>query len=506
MLDGIHLGIDCGTQGLKLIALNGASGAVLFLTSRSYKTIPTREPGVSEQHPATWTAATMSCLRELNNKLGPRRASAIRSIAVSGQQHGLVALDKRHQVLLPAKLWNDTSTAGEAAAFVQSLGGAGAARKLTGNAPPAGFTASKAWWLVRSRRAEYKQCAHVMLPHDYLNLWLTGTISTEAGDASGTGYFNIYNRTYSQKAMLAIAPDYVNRVPPVCTPGAVVGTVRREILKKSGLPANISIRVGHGGGDNMMAAFGTGAVSEGISTVSLGTSGTAFAYQRKPVVDPRGEIAAFCDSSGGYLPLLCIQNCTNVTELVRDLLQVDHRGLERLASRARVHDGEPLFLPFFGGERTPDIPTARASLLNLTAGNFTRLSLARAAMEAPAAALAHGLLRLRELGVATTEVRLTGGGSRSRLWRQICSNAFRVPVVTMETPESAALGAAVCAAWCAARDLRPGAPLQQITGLFVRVNRRSRVDPNLQESARFAAALEERARWIQRIYTNQDDY
>ncbi|MBI3818838.1 MAG: xylulokinase [Planctomycetes bacterium] len=498
MAGGLFLGLDCGTQGLKALLLDGATGAVVALARRSYKTLPAAAPGVSEQDPRVWIAAAKSAIREIVTSIGRKRAAGIAAIAVSGQQHGMVALDGAGRVLRPAKLWNDTSTSAEAAEIIELCGGANVMIRSAGNAPPPGFTASKVLWMQKHEPRIYERCAAVLLPHEYINFWLTGEMAAEAGDASGTGWFNIYNRGYAKNILKAVAPDLFNKIPPVVAAGSAVGTLRAAIARELLLQAGTL--VGHGGGDNMMAAIGTGAVREGIITVSLGTSGTAFAYSKKPVADPRGEIAGFCDSTGGWLPLMCIQNCTNVTEAVKRVLSVDNIQLEKLAARAPAGADGMLLLPFLGGERTPNLPGARGSIVGLDHNNFTRESLARAAMEAPTLGLAFGIARLRELGVRASEVRLTGGGSRSAFWRRLCADAFDLPVVNLAEDEGAALGAAICAAWCAARTEGARISADAMAARFVKLRSSSRIQPHASTARNYRSIARDRARWIDKIY------
>ncbi|MFN0207833.1 MAG: xylulokinase [Planctomycetota bacterium] len=499
MFDGLYLGIDCGTQGLKTLLFDGATGAVVALAKRNYEVLPNAAPGVSEQNPNVWIAAAEATIREVVRAAG-KRSQQIKAVAVSGQQHGMVAIDKAGKPVRAAKLWNDVSTANEAAEIINKCGGASAMLKLTGNALPPGFTGSKVYWLERNEPRNYERCVSILLPHDYINFWLTGEKQTEAGDASGTGYFNINERNYSRRAMDAISDHLYQKVPPVAAAGAVVGEVRESLTKKFGLPRRVA--VGHGGGDNMMAAFGTGATREGIITISLGTSGTAFGYSNKPVVDRFGEIAAFCDSSGGYLPLLCIQNCTNVTESVKRLLQFDDRALDAAATKAKPGSDGMLLLPFFSGERTPNLPSATAAFVELTHTNFSRENMARAAMEAPAVALAFGLNRLRELGMKPTEIRATGGGSKSKTWRKILANALGAPIVNIAAEEGAALGAALCALWCSARETNRKITADEVCSRFVKLDPKSRAAPDPETAGVYQEMLDRRNRYIQTMYSN----
>jgi len=498
VFEGLYLGIDCGTQGLKTLLFDGATGAVIALAKRKYNVLPNAAPGVSEQDPRVWITAAEATIREVVRAAG-KRSQQIKGIAVSGQQHGMVAIDAHGNPIRPAKLWNDVSTSAEAAEIINKCGGTASMIQLTGNALPPGFTGSKVYWLKKAEPENYKRCAAILLPHDYINYWLTGERATEAGDASGTGYFNLYEKNYSRRVMDAVADDLYQKVAPLVPAGTIIGTVRESLTKKLGLPRNVA--VGHGGGDNMMAAFGTGATREGIVTISLGTSGTAFGFSYKPIIDPRGEIAAFCDSSGGYLPLLCIQNCTNVTELVKQLLQLDDRDLDAAAAKAKPGSGGMLLLPFFSGERTPNLPNAKAAFVELTNTNFSRENVARAAMEAPAIALAAGLNRLRELGLKVNEVRVTGGGAKSKVWRKILANALNTPIVSIAAEEGAAFGAALCALWCVAYDENPRVTANSICSQYVKCDPRSRAAPDPNAAAAYQELLNRRNRYIQTMYS-----
>jgi xylulokinase len=206
--------------------------------------------------------------------------------------------------------------------------------------------------------------------------------------------------------------------------------------------------VSAGGGDNMMGAIGTGNVVPGAVTASFGTSGTIYAYSSKPVVDPTGEIAAFCSSTGGWMPLLCTMNVTGVTEQVRALFGWELSDLESAASAAPAGAGGLTLLPYFDGERTPNLPKGTGTFFGLNRTTLQKGHMARAAMEGATLGMNYGLQRLAKLGVKAKEIRMTGGGARSALWRQVSADIFGVPVVAMAQDESAALGGALQAAWC----------------------------------------------------------
>ena len=295
----------------------------------------------------------------------------------------------------------------------------------------------------------------------------------ECGDASGTALLDVRTRKWSQAAISAIDSSLEDWLPALGSAHAAVGTLRPALAKIYGLSS--SVVVSAGGGDNMMGAIGTGNVQAGVVTASFGTSGTIYAHASKPVVDPKGEIAAFCSSTGGWLPLLCTMNVTAVTERVRSLFGFDHAAMDAAAASVPAGAGGLILLPYLSGERTPNVPDGSGVLLGLDHGNFSPASLVRSAMEGVTLGMNFGLRRLSELGIRPKEIRVTGGGARSPVWRQIMADIFGVPVVGMREDEGAALGAAIQAAWCAER--RSGRASGQDFGIYRRDSRDGRGDP-----------------------------
>jgi xylulokinase len=403
-----------------------------------------------EQDPAVWIAAVESTITQVLQKLGPR-CKEIAGIGVSGQQHGLVLLDAGDRVVRPAKLWCDTSTTAQCAELTTSLGGEAAVITLTGNAMLPGYTAPKILWVRQNEPQNWEKSVSVLLPHDYINWWLTGEKSMEFGDASGTALLDVRSRTWSQPVINAVAPNLAAKLPPLRPSSEPAGTLRPELVAQWDLPSGVT--VSSGGGDNMMGAIGTGNVQPGVMTASLGTSGTLYAFSNTPVVDPKGEIAAFCDSTGHWMPLACTMNVTLVTELTRKLFDGwNHERYDDEAATVPAGSDGLLLLPYLAGERTPNLPRGSGVLHGLTTRNLTPAHLARAAMEGVTLGLAYGLSRFQDLGVNPSEIRLTGGGSQSSFWRQLCADVFGVPTVCLSSSEGAALGAALQAAWSAGKD------------------------------------------------------
>jgi xylulokinase len=479
----LYIGIDSGTQSTKAVVLDLAAKKVVAEARAPHAMIAGLPAGHMEQHPAEWVAALESTIAEVVKQLGAR-ASEIRGLGVSGQQHGFVPLDTKGAVIRPAKLWCDTSTVAECALITKKLGGEKAALRHTGSLILPGFTAPKILWLKRHEPANYKRLRHVLLPHDYLNFHLTGAYFMEYGDASGTALLDVRKRAWSKAAIQAVDPRLADWLPALSESHESPGVVRPELAAKLGLPSGVVVSAG--GGDNMMGAIGTGNVTPGVISASFGTSGTIYAHAEQPVVDPAGEIAAFCSSTGGWLPLLCTMNVTTVTEQVRQLFGMDHAALAAAVKSVPAGSDGLILLPYLAGERTPNVPAGSGVLLGLSGKTFTSAHFARAAMEGVTLGMNYGLRRLAVLGVKAKEIRVTGGGAKSPAWRQLMADVFGVPVVAMVEDEGAALGGALQAAWCVARrDGKKKAHLSDFTKTVVAVDEQTRCKPDKKAHARY---------------------
>ena len=474
----LYLGIDSGTQSTKAIALDLETGCVIAEARAPHSLLVGLPPGHMEQRPQVWTEALELVMAELAGKID---RAGVRGIGVSGQQHGFVPLDENGGVIRPAKLWCDTSTTEECALLTKKLGGSKAVIRRAGLPFLPGYTAPKILWLKRHEPAHYKRLRHVLLPHDYLNFWLTGNYFMEYGDASGTALMDVRKRRWSKEIIAAIDPKLAGCLPPLSSSDRPAGLLKPELAKRWGFAGEVVVSAG--GGDNMMGAIGTGNVVPGVVTASFGTSGTIYAFGKKPVVDAAGEIAAFCSSSGGWLPLLCTMNATLVTGRFSKLLGADIAAMESAVADTPVGAEGLQLLPYLEGERTPNLPKATGVLFGLTRATAERGHLLRAAMEGVTLGMNYGLRRLRDLGIKPREIRLTGGGARSNAWRQIMADVFEVPVVKMVEAEGAALGGAVQAAWC--DGLRHGrkTSLADLCARLVTVDEKSRVSPDRKHRA-----------------------
>ena len=476
------IGVDSGTQSTKALVVDAVKGKVLGTGSQAYGLIGGLAPGAKEQDPATWIAATSQAIGQALKQAKAKRGE-VRALGVSGQQHGFVPLDKKGQVIRAAKLWCDTTTEAECEQMTDRLGGKKAAIKSFGNAILPGFTAPKILWLRNNEKTNYQRLATVLLPHDYLNYWLTGRAVMECGDASGTALLDVRKRSWSAAALGAIDKALGKKLPELIGSDEPVGTIQADVAGQLGLSAEVVVSAG--GGDNMMGAIGTGNTQPGVITASFGTSGTIYACASKPVVDPGGEIAAFCDSTNRWLPLLCTMNVTVATELIRKHYGWTHDQFEKAARKVAPGSNGLLLLPYLEGERTPNVPDGTGVWLGASERTTDAGHFARAAMEGVTMGMNYGLRRLAKLGVNPTQIRATGGGANSALWRQIMADVFNAEVVTLQVGEGAAYGAALQALWCWRRGQGDDIAINELTDRFVKLNGRQRAVPSPEAVERY---------------------
>jgi xylulokinase len=305
-----------------------------------------------------------------------------------------------------------------------------------------------------------------MLPHDYVNFRLTGERVAEAGDASGTGYFDATARSYDLERAAAIDERLPGMLPRLLSPGEAAGRLSADGASLLGLPSGIPVAAGSG--DNMCSAVGSGATRAGVAVLSLGTSATVFSRTTSPRLDPEGLIAPFCDASDGWLPLLCVMNATGVAEEVRRASGLDHAELGARASAVAPGSDGLLWLPYLVGERVPDLPRAAGAMLGIRPGSLDPGVLYRAGIEGVALNLAAGVDRMRSLGIAVERVRVVGGASASDLWCRVLADVLGVSIVRAAEPESAALGAALLAAWTVRRANGERTSVDEVAAPFAR--------------------------------------
>lgn len=449
-------GIDMGTQSIKIMLYDWETKCIVA-AHRIPMDIITGNDGTREQKIEWYQIALLGCFHAFSDE---QRASIV-AIGISGHQHGFVPLDEQGNALYNVKLWNDTSTTEECRFITEAAGGTPAVIKEVQNCMLPGFTAPKILWLKRHFPEAYRKLRYIMLPHNYLNFLLCGEYSAECGDASGTALFNGITRTWSKKICDIIDKNLYNLLPQIKKSWEPCGFVSPQAAALYKIPEGIPVSTG--GGDNMMSAIGTGTVNHGCLTMSMGTSGTLFGYSNVPVSDPEHGLSGFNDSTGGYLPLLCTMNCTVATEQTRKLFRLAVQDFDNIAAQANPGADGIIFLPFFNGERTPNLPRGQAGICGITTTNNTRQNIARAAMEASVYSMKTGTTLFARQGFHTTEIRLTGGGGKSRLWRQITADIMQLPVKIPVQEESAAMGAALQALWCLNPGQTPCETMQRLT-------------------------------------------
>ncbi|HKA84893.1 MAG TPA: xylulokinase [Acidimicrobiales bacterium] len=423
-------GVDSSTTATKLEVRDLDSGQVVGGGSSPHP--PTRPPR-SEQPPAAWWAAFEAAWQQAG-------APDVAAVSVAGQQHGMVALDADRRVIRPAKLWNDTESAPEAASLLERLaGGRRAWAEACGLVPVASFTITKLAWLRRHEPRAWERLAHVALPHDWLTLELTGRLVTDRGDASGTGYWSAASGAYRHDllALVDAERDWAPVVPTVLGPLEAAGEWNGAL-------------VGPGTGDNMAGALGVGLRPRDV-VVSIGTSGTVYGVSDEPTADASGIVAGFADATGRHLPLVCTLNATKVTDAAARLLGVDHEGLDRLALAGPPGAGGLTLLPYLDGERTPDRPNATGVVAGLRS-DVGREQLARAAVEGVVCGLLDGLDALASFAPTDGQLIVVGGGSRSHAYRQVLADLSGREVLVPHVGEQVATGACVQAAAVAAHS------------------------------------------------------
>ncbi len=427
-------GVDSSTQSVKVLVVDVADGTVLA-TGTAPHTV-TGTGGVRESDPVEWWDALAAASARALAEAG--QPSDVGAIAVGAQQHGLVTLDSRGDPVRPAMLWNDVRAAPQAAELIDALGGAAEWARRTGTVPVAGLTAAKWAWLRRHEPEAASRAAAVRLPHDYLTQRLCGVPVTDRGDASGTGWFSTARDAYDGEILaLPLLELDVALLPEVREPDAIAGTLTSVAAAALGLkPGTV---VGIGTGDNMAAALGLG-LAPGEPVISLGTSGTVYAVSRRRPADPSGVVAGFADAAGAFLPLSATLNCTQAVDRVAALLGRDRGAVEP--------GGTAVVLPYFDGERTPNLPNATALITGLR-HDTTAGQLLRAAYDAAACSLLTALEQVGASGDALDPrcpLILIGGGAKGVAWRDTIRRLSGRALLVPGAAELVALGAAAQAA------------------------------------------------------------
>ncbi len=429
-------GIDSSTQSCTVVVRDADDGTLVRTGSSAH-------PPGTEVDPAAWESALEEAV------VAAGGLDDVAAVSVGAQQHGYISLDEHGAVVRPALLWNDNRSAPQAGTLVAELGGPAAWADAVGSVPVASFTVTKARWVADHEPELAARTAAVCLPHDWLSWRLRGapgldTLTTDRGDASGTGWFDARSDEYRRDlVVLALGHDVV--LPTVLGPSGSAGEA--SVLAPGAL-------VAAGTGDNMAAALGL-QVGEGDVVLSIGTSGVACAVATGQTADPTGTIAGFADATGRFLPLVCTLNAARVLDAGSRLLGVDHDRFSELALSAPAGCDGLVLVPYLEGERTPALPDATGSLHGLTLATMTPAHVARACVEGVLCGLADALDALRDSGVAIRRVVMVGGGARSEAVRRIAPQVFGSEVLVPPAVEAVADGAARQAAWALSGSAEP---------------------------------------------------
>lgn len=436
----IVAGVDSSTQSTTVILKDASDGKTLGIGKSSH---PATFPPLSEQDPRDWWTALTKAFSQARQGAGIK-AKDIKAISIAAQCHGLVVVDAMDNVIRPAKLWNDTTSAPQMRVLADALGTKEWVHR-TGSLPTAAFTVSKLKWLAENEPESMRIMEKIFLPHDWLTWRLTGHHVTDRSEASGTGYYSAKHGTYDLNILSMIDPSkrWDDHLPSVLGPSESAGTILPKVADILGVSRDAI--VGVGSGDQHASAVGLGA-KPGDLVFVFGTSGVVYGLTPEPVVDESGTIDCVADATGGYQPLVCTLNAAKVTDTMARILNVSHKELSDLALAAPLSPDRPVMAAFLDGERTPNLPEARGVLAGFGT-DLSREALARAAFEGVILGLIRGQKALEAQSVDTSgRVLITGGGAVSGAYRQILADLTERKISTAYETEPVAAGAAIQAA------------------------------------------------------------
>jgi xylulokinase len=437
-----YLGIDISTTSSKALLMD-SQGAVIDIGSAPH-TLQTPHPLWSEQNPEEWWQAVCLAIQEVLHRTGVK-GTDIKGIGLTGQMHGLVMMDGQGNVLRPAILWNDQRTQAQCDEIHQRVGKERFIQ-ISGNVALTGFTAPKILWVAENEPQVYEKANHILLPKDYVRYRLTGEYAMDKADGAGTVLFDLKKRTWSPE-ILSILNIPAEWLPPTFEGPETTGQISAEAAAATGLAAGMPVAAG--GGDQAAQAVGVGAVKEGVVALTVGTSGVVFAPNSAPLIEPQGRLHAFCHAVPGMWHFMGVMlSAAGSLQWYRDTLApgMDFNTLVEEARQALAGSEGLQFLPYLTGERTPyPDPLARGAFIGVTT-RHTRGHMTRAVLEGVAYGLKDGFRLIQEAGGGTiTQVRASGGGTKGALWREILASVLEVELVTVNTAEGGAYGAALLA-------------------------------------------------------------
>jgi len=482
------LGLDIGTSATKAVIID--EHGMVVAAAHSPHPISMPQPGWSEQDPDDWWRATCDATKSALER-APLGSAGVRAVSFSGQMHGSVFLragakpdDPR--VIRPALLWNDQRTAKQCEDIERAAGGRAALIRMTGNPALTGFTAPKILWLRDEEPDNFAQCATVLLPKDYVRFRMTGEKAIDAGDASGTLLLDPRTRDWHNTLLSRLHLDR-SLLPRVIEATDRAGSITKHAAAQMGLKEGTIVVAGSG--DQMAGAVGMGVVRAGLVSATLGTSGVIFAHcGPTPPHDLDGRVQVMCAAiPGEYCVYGCMLSAAGALHWYRDALFPDESYATLDDEAAKVEPGADglIFLPYLTGERCPHPdPLARGAFVGITA-RHTRAHLTRAVLEGVAFGMAQMLDLVRALGIEPREIRLGGGGAKSKLWRTIQADAYRTPVTLLNTAEGSAYGAAIlagvgCGVWSSVAEACDAC-----------LRETERIKPDVERAGRYATVRRE---------------
>jgi xylulokinase len=438
----MYLGIDIGTSGVKAVITDDTQ-SVVDQASASL-TVSRPQALWSEQDPASWWKATDEAVR----KLDPKHRAAIRAIGLSGQMHGATCLDKNDQIIRPAILWNDGRSGASCQVMMDDLPDL---TNITGNLAMPGFTAPKLHWMKTHEPDNFKRVAKVLLPKDYVRLLMSGDYASDMSDSAGTLWMNVAKRDWSDE-VLALTDLSRDHMPKLYEGSDATGTLLPKIANDWGMSV---VPIAAGGGDNAAGAVGSGTIQPGEGFISLGTSGVVFLADEAYRSNTDGAVHTFCHALPNlWHRMSVILSAASAVDFVARITRFEtESGLYEATAKARTPGQGPIFLPYLSGERTPhNDPKAKGAFFGMTHED-TPLTLAQAALEGVAFALADGVDVLRESGTSIENLSVIGGGSQSDWWGEIIASAIDMPLTYREASAvGPAFGAARLARLCLGED------------------------------------------------------
>jgi len=446
------LGIDIGTSGTKALVCD-EEGRVRA-TATSEHDLYSPHPGWSEQDPDQWWEASCESTRAVLAKAGLEGAS-IGAVGLSGQMHGSVFVGEDGSPLRPALLWNDQRTSSQCEQIEKRAGGRKKLIQMVGNPALTGFTAPKILWVREHEPAVYDQTKRILLPKDYVRFRMTGECATEVGDASGTLLLDVKKRSYNGKLLSLLEIDE-SLLAPCHESHVISGRIHEGAAEAMGLAKGTPV-VG-GSGDQPAGAVGNGIARAGVVSATLGTSGVLFAHAEEPTYDPKGRVHTMCSAvSGKWCVFGCMLSAGGSFQWFRNHLglseqsEASSRGVDAYELLVAEAEKAPagceglFFLPYLTGERCPHPdPNARGGWIGLTS-RHNRAAIIRSLLEGVSFGMADQIGILREMNVPLERVRVSGGGARSRFWRQLQADVYNLPVATINSDQGPAYGAAILA-------------------------------------------------------------